>query len=69
MQILMIGNGFDIEHNLPTQYRDFLEFAREFLEIHVSEERNAAIEKLKMQIEKNSLKIFFLIARVYYVKN
>ena len=47
MQILMIGNGFDIEHNLPTQYRDFLEFAKEFLEIHVSEERNVAIEKIE----------------------
>ncbi len=25
MNILMLGNGFDIAHNLPTQYRDFLE--------------------------------------------
>ena len=24
MQILMIGNGFDIEHGLPTKYSDFL---------------------------------------------
>ena len=24
MNILIIGNGFDIAHKLPTQYRDFL---------------------------------------------
>lgn len=26
MKILLIGNGFDLEHNLPTSYRDFLIF-------------------------------------------
>lgn len=27
MNILMIGNGFDLAHGLPTKYTDFLEFA------------------------------------------
>ena len=26
MKILLIGNGFDLEHGLPTKYSDFLEF-------------------------------------------
>lgn len=26
MKILVIGNGFDLEHGLPTKYKDFLEF-------------------------------------------
>lgn len=26
MNILVIGNGFDLEHGLPTQYKDFLDF-------------------------------------------
>lgn len=26
MNILVIGNGFDLAHGLPTRYRDFLEF-------------------------------------------
>ena len=26
MKILTIGNGFDLYHNLPTRYSDFLEF-------------------------------------------
>lgn len=26
MNILVIGNGFDVAHGLPTKYGDFLEF-------------------------------------------
>lgn len=28
MEILLIGNGFDLAHKLPTQYKDFLEFTK-----------------------------------------
>ena len=28
MKILLIGNGFDLEHNLPTSYKSFLEFCK-----------------------------------------
>ena len=28
MDILVIGNGFDIAHGLPTQYKDFLDFMK-----------------------------------------
>ena len=28
MNILMIGNGFDLAHGLPTKYGDFLLFAK-----------------------------------------
>lgn len=30
MEILIIGNGFDLEHNLPTTYQSFLEFCNRF---------------------------------------
>lgn len=30
MEILMIGNGFDLEHGLPTKYTDFLNFVYRF---------------------------------------
>lgn len=46
MQILMIGNGFDIEHKLPTQYKDFLQFTEEFLKIYASGKRKEEIEKI-----------------------
>ncbi len=26
MNILLIGNGFDLAHDLPTKYTDFLDF-------------------------------------------
>ena len=32
MNILVIGNGFDLAHRLPTTYKDFLEFASVFRE-------------------------------------
>ena len=28
MNILLIGNGFDLAHHLPTKYPDFLEFVK-----------------------------------------
>ena len=28
MKILLIGNGFDLEHGLPTSYMDFLDFCQ-----------------------------------------
>ena len=30
MNILVIGNGFDLAHGLPTRYMDFLEFIEEY---------------------------------------
>ncbi len=30
MKILMIGNGFDLEHELPTKYTQFLKFVKSF---------------------------------------
>lgn len=30
MNILVIGNGFDIAHGLKTKYTDFVEFLRSF---------------------------------------
>lgn len=29
-KVLLIGNGFDIAHGLPTQYKEFIEFVRKF---------------------------------------
>lgn len=34
MDILMIGNGFDIEHGLPTTYADFLQFVERFHHVY-----------------------------------
>lgn len=34
MEILIIGNGFDIEHNLPTSYASFLDFCKKVRRIY-----------------------------------
>lgn len=36
-KILMIGNGFDLAHGLPTQYKDFLEFCEKVTPIYEEE--------------------------------
>ncbi len=36
MKILVIGNGFDLEHGLPTQYKDFLDFVKTIKNIFVN---------------------------------
>lgn len=38
MNILVIGNGFDIAHGLPTQYGDFLNFIRKYYEYKSSDD-------------------------------
>lgn len=39
MNILVIGNGFDIAHELPTTYKLFLEFANQFVEYKDAKEK------------------------------
>ncbi len=34
MNILVIGNGFDLAHGLPTKYWDFLDWVKDFLELN-----------------------------------
>lgn len=36
MNILVIGNGFDLAHGLPTRYDDFLTFVEEFIKYKVT---------------------------------
>lgn len=38
MEILLIGNGFDLEHSLPTSYNDFLEFCKRARRIYTYDE-------------------------------
>ncbi len=33
MNVLIVGNGFDLAHKLPTRYEDFLDFIKEFKEV------------------------------------
>ena len=37
MNILVIGNGFDLAHELPTKYTDFLDFCKIIRSIYTAE--------------------------------
>ena len=39
MKILVLGNGFDLAHGLPTQYKDFLDFCDKAKEIYTYDKR------------------------------
>ena len=51
MEILVLGNGFDLAHKLPTQYRDFLHFV-EVIKLVVE-----GITLEKINLEKINLKV------------
>lgn len=64
MNILVIGNGFDLAHKLPTGYPDFLAFCRVIKEVY-NTDRNENFDKLwekldiKVKYNENGLKMLF----------
>lgn len=60
MKILVIGNGFDLAHNLPTSYKDFLDFckATRRVENKITEER---LTELSGYIKDNTWLEYFEI--------
>lgn len=47
MNILMIGNGFDLEHGLPTKYTDFLKFIKDFNQAYYSPHNTTALQEFE----------------------
>lgn len=66
MNILLIGNGFDLAHGLPTKYTDFLEFCKvvsiiyedEKINLHLFEEICLTQCNLNEEIRKRLLNVF-----------
>ena len=59
MNILIIGNGFDIAHGLPTKYVNFLEFVKVIKQILNTKKLNevnweSIHPEVKYIIEKNT---------------
>lgn len=68
MDILIIGNGFDLAHRLPTKYWDFMMFIKNFksLDTRTKEE----IKKVPIFKSLNdNVKEYLLKDEVFYVKN
>lgn len=49
MNILVIGNGFDIAHGLPTSYQEFLRFASEIDDVCVR------LQKMEQALRKSTV--------------
>lgn len=70
MTILVIGNGFDLAHHLPTQYSDFLNFVKAFKAhddsdfsrflIETKESNVGLYTEIQSLIENNVLLEYFL---------
>lgn len=53
MNILVIGNGFDLAHGLPTKYTDFLDFVQEYEECYKTEIK----ESKEIEVDSNLKKM------------
>lgn len=70
MNVLVIGNGFDLAHHLPTQYRDFLNFVKSFRDPNdsaysqfigeIKENHEDLYQEVSSLINKNVLLNYFL---------
>lgn len=60
MNLLIIGNGFDIAHGLPTKYIDFLEYIEDFINHKESNSDSKVPERLNhiKNLEINNSEIF-----------
>lgn len=59
MNILILGNGFDIAHGLRTRYTDFLKYCRDYENGSISDDKSIAAEFSEL-IEDNIWLKFFL---------
>lgn len=56
MNILLIGNGFDLAHHLPTTYNDFLTFLDALRTLSSSDLPSKLNKKIKELIQNNQNK-------------
>lgn len=68
MNILVIGNGFDLVHGLPTKYTDFLEFCRMINAVYmVNRNKNPENiwKELNLQVSNNKQGLRLLFLELY----
>lgn len=74
MNILIIGNGFDLAHNLPTKYTDILEFLRiiKITSTWMGDQPSFISKHLNiithLIMSKNMLKMLFQQDNLIYIK-
>lgn len=68
MNILVIGNGFDLAHQLPTSYNDFLSFCKDIKDKHKTSTKKD-VQELYTYIETNAWLEYFLNCPNYLGEN
>lgn len=62
MNILVIGNGFDLAHKLPTGYTDFLKFVEKFTRFYDKDElESSSLQDLRDKKDKTNEDIIILM--------
>ncbi len=74
MEVLVIGNGFDIAHGLPTKYENFLDYMESFINIYcngrigqkgalynVSKPKYESIDRLRFENEELATELYNMI--------
>ena len=68
MNILVIGNGFDLTHGLPTKYTDFLQFCKVIIKIYTEKKEKDVKDawgELKIILDKNSRRLRKVFKEIY----
>ena len=68
MNILVIGNGFDLTHGLPTKYTDFLLFCKVIIKIYTAGKEKDVEDswwELKIVLNKNTRRLRKLFKKLY----
>jgi hypothetical protein len=60
MNLLIVGNGFDLAHGLPTRYTDFLRYCRDYNEDNLISKSNELNEEFISFVKNNIWLKFFL---------
>ncbi len=73
MNILVIGNGFDLAHGLPTKYTDFLDFCKVIAEIYFMDQNTSSDaekvwNKLNIRNNINGERLKGLFVKIYKVR-
>lgn len=68
MNILVIGNGFDLAHGLPTKYTDFLRFCKMIIKIYTakkSADQDQIWEELKIKKDNNAERMNTIFRKLF----
>jgi hypothetical protein len=61
MNILILGNGFDLAHGLKTKYSEFMSFCTNFLNDEIPLNNNTVYKELSILLKPNLWYLFFFL--------